>query len=44
MDRPNRLLGGALLLTLVNLLLRMIGTGFQVWLSGRIGECDQKGI
>ena len=37
MDRPNRLLGGALLLTLVNLLLRMIGTGFQVWLSGRIG-------
>ena len=27
----------ALLLTLVNLLLRLVGTSFQVYLSGRIG-------
>jgi stage V sporulation protein B len=33
----NRLLRSALLLTLVNLLLRFAGTGFQVWLSGQIG-------
>lgn len=32
-----KLLRGALLLTLVNLLLRFGGTAFQVWLSGRIG-------
>ena len=31
------LLGGALMLTAVNLLLRLAGTAFQVWLSGRIG-------
>ena len=31
------LLGGALMLTAVNLLLRFGGTAFQVWLSGRIG-------
>ena len=31
------LLGGALMLTGVNLLLRFAGTWFQVWLSGRIG-------
>ena len=31
------LLTGALMLTGVNLLLRFGGTGFQVWLSGRIG-------
>lgn len=31
------LLGGALMLTAVNLLLRFAGTAFQVWLSGRIG-------
>ena len=31
------LLGGALMLTGVNLLLRFGSTGFQVWLSGRIG-------
>ena len=31
------LLSGALMLTAVNLLLRFAGTGFQVWLSGRIG-------
>lgn len=37
MNRPNRLLGGALMLTGVNLLLRLGLTGFQVWLSGRIG-------
>ena len=37
MLRANRLLGGALMLTGVNLLLRFAGTGFQVWLSGRIG-------
>ncbi len=33
----NRLLSGALMLTGVNLLLRFAGTGFQVWLAGRIG-------
>ncbi len=37
MGKPNRLLQGALLLTLVNLLLRFAGTSFQVWLAGRIG-------
>ena len=31
------LLGGALMLTAVNILLRFAGTAFQVWLSGRIG-------
>ena len=31
------LLGGALMLTAVNLLLRFAGTAFQVWLSGHIG-------
>ena len=31
------LLGGALMLTAVNLLLRFAGTSFQVWLSGKIG-------
>ena len=31
------LLGSTLMLTGVNLLLRFAGTGFQVWLSGRIG-------
>ena len=31
------LLGGALMLTAVNLLLRFAGTSFQIWLSGRIG-------
>ena len=31
------LLGGALMLTAVNFLLRFAGTAFQVWLSGRIG-------
>ena len=37
MRKGNSLLGGALMLTAVNLLLRFGGTGFQVWLSGRIG-------
>ena len=37
MKKGNSLLGGALMLTAVNLLLRFAGTGFQVWLSGRIG-------
>lgn len=37
MRKGNRLLGGALMLTGVNLLLRFAGTAFQVWLSGRIG-------
>ena len=37
MKRENTLLGGALMLTAVNLLLRVGGTAFQVWLSGRIG-------
>ncbi len=37
MKQCNRLLRGALLLTLVNLLLRFAGTSFQVWLAGRIG-------
>lgn len=31
------MLAGALMLTAVNLLMRFAGTGFQVWLSGRIG-------
>lgn len=33
----NRIFYNALLLTGVNLLLRLVGTGFQVYLSGRIG-------
>ena len=37
MKMGNRLLRGALMLTVVNLLLRFGSTGFQVWLSGRIG-------
>ena len=37
MSGRKTLLGGALMLTGVNLLLRFSGTGFQVWLSGRIG-------
>ena len=37
MKMGNRLLRGALMLTVVNLLLRFGATGFQVWLSGRIG-------
>ncbi len=37
MEKRNSLLGGALMLTAVNLLLRFSGTAFQVWLSGRIG-------
>ena len=37
MKSRKSLLGGALMLTAVNLLLRFAGTGFQVWLSGRIG-------
>ena len=37
MKRGNTLLGGALMLTAVNLLLRFGGTAFQVWLSSRIG-------
>lgn len=37
MKKGNSLLGGALMLTAVNLLLRFASTGFQVWLSGRIG-------
>ena len=37
MIKRNSLLGGALMLTTVNLLLRFGGTAFQVWLSGRIG-------
>ena len=37
MRKGNSLLGGALMLTAVNLLLRFAGTAFQVWLSGRIG-------
>ena len=37
MMRRKSLLGGALVLTGVNLLLRFGSTGFQVWLSGRIG-------
>ena len=37
MKNRNSLLGGALMLTAVNLLLRFTGTSFQVWLSGRIG-------
>ena len=37
MKKGNSLLGGALMLTAVNLLLRFSGTAFQVWLSGRIG-------
>ena len=37
MKKGNSLLGGALMLTAVNLLLRFSGTVFQVWLSGRIG-------
>ena len=37
MMRRKSLLGGALMLTGVNLLLRFGSTGFQVWLSGRIG-------
>ena len=37
MKTGNRLLRGALMLTCVNLLLRFGSTGFQVWLSGRIG-------
>ena len=37
MKMGNRLLRGALMLTGVNLLLRFGSTGFQVWLSGRIG-------
>lgn len=35
--KGKNLLTGALMLTGVNLLLRFAGTGFQVWLSGRIG-------
>lgn len=37
MKRGGALLRGALMLTGVNLLLRFALTGFQVWLSGRIG-------
>ena len=37
MGKRRSLLRGALMLTCVNLLLRFGGTGFQVWLSGRIG-------
>ena len=37
MKQGKTLLGGALMLTAVNLLLRFAGTAFQVWLSGRIG-------
>lgn len=37
MKNRNSLLGGALMLTAVNLFLRFAGTSFQVWLSGRIG-------
>ena len=37
MKRRNTLLGGALMLTAVNLLLRFGSTAFQVWLSSRIG-------
>lgn len=37
MTARGTLLGGALMLTGVNLLLRFAGTAFQVWLSGRIG-------
>lgn len=37
MTGKKSLLRGALMLTCVNLLLRFAGTGFQVWLSGRIG-------
>ena len=37
MKKGNSLLGGALMLTAVNLLLRFGGTAFQVWLSRRIG-------
>lgn len=33
----NRIFYAAILLTLVNLLLRFIGTSFQVYLSGKIG-------
>ena len=37
MKKGNALLGGALMLTAVNLLLRFGSTAFQVWLSGHIG-------
>lgn len=37
MQSRNRIFYNALLLTGVNLLLRFVGTGFQVYLSGRIG-------
>lgn len=37
MERSNSILGGALLLTAANLLLRLISIAFQVFLSNRIG-------
>ena len=37
MTKGKSLLGGALMLTAVNLILRFGSTAFQVWLSGRIG-------
>ena len=37
MKRPMPLFYSALLLTGVNLLLRMVSTSFQVYISGRIG-------
>lgn len=37
MQRKTPILYNALMLTGVNLLLRFLGTSFQVWLSGRIG-------
>lgn len=36
-QRTNSILGGALLLTASNLLMRVIGIGFNVFLAGRIG-------
>ncbi len=37
MHRKKPMFYSAVLLTLVNLILRLVGTGFQVYLSGRIG-------
>ena len=37
MSRKLPIFYSALLLTIVNLLLRLVGTSFQVYLSGRIG-------
>ena len=37
MEKRSSILGGALLLTAVNLLLRLISIGFNVFLTGRIG-------